>query len=206
MSKFFLHSLIVRSFGGKSFAEVNGRRHILRSGWPQCCLRKCVKPLCLLVGLLFTQIAAVAQQGSVASGKPMMLCYVMEGDSAHAPRARIAVESSFQTVLPTVHTMPAIEGFSYKKDESNDGEGNGSVAISIFSEPMSYSAHTMISQITRDEREKFCFNNLLEGTVYDFKRSNRLRIDTGMPPNNTVQNDWRYEEPFCMAFFLRFKL
>jgi hypothetical protein len=56
-------------------------------------------------------------------------------------------------------------------------------------------------------KHRVSLGNLLEGSLYDFKKKNDLRFTVGSPCCDTEKTTLvRYEEPFCVTFLFRFKM
>jgi hypothetical protein len=163
----------------------------------------------LSVSLLISSVAVNAKDKLVntAGQKPMLLCYaiaprtldrVVDSELARGieeqeewrfqrhqePQQTLTVSSVSTTPAPTQDSVEpsfASRGLFLKKTASDVMEKRG--------------------------RAKFCMGNLLEGSVYDFKKKNDLHFEIAGPQSQCKENCslLKYDS-FDVSFLIRFRL
>jgi hypothetical protein len=155
--------------------------------------------------------AAMAQERApvVRHAQPSLLRYALARSSTIATRqvepVRVDDGTREKTVRQvTYEPFEPVFGLSLTDPEEPSGTP-ASLSFDVLKEIKPSSLELMIGRLDLIDRPKFSFGNLIEGALYDFEKSNNLRFEIGPSPCENG-SDFRYEEPFFIALFLRFKL
>ncbi|MDB6024327.1 MAG: hypothetical protein JWM68_550 [Verrucomicrobiales bacterium] len=159
--------------------------------------------------MLLQGIAVSAKDGVTdkVREKPMMLCYAIRGSADVAVDREVReIEQREKSMIPSfddtrsANPIP-VPSMGYVQKMSSDNV----TPVSVYSsQGLSLRKD---SNCERLNRAKFCLGNLLEGSVYDFKKKNDLRFEIGSPRPECRENcsQVKYEQ-FYLTFLFRLKL
>jgi hypothetical protein len=185
--------------------------------WLMTCLEESMNRS-LALALLFAfspSLILLAQDGRRNEFKnrndPVLYAMVSKFDIG--PRATIG-----NYYLPTETAKPASKGLNSRVIEHSPRLSFDEATFIATDRPvsigLSYSQNrskreSWLQSKERIDRKKFSVVALMEGSVYDFKKKNDLRLEVGTPELRDAgvePVDTRYEKPFCIMFMLSLKL
>lgn len=156
-----------------------------------------------LFGLLLNSFTLNAAD---VSAKPMLLAYAKPVGS-RVPAERVYAP----TVLEEENAWPEIYTGAERPIEvsplSRSSDDIPDKWLTSFSFRGIHLKQTSSASRERQGRSKFCMGNLLEGSLYDFKKKNNLRFEVASPTCQYKENSSliRYEQ-FQLTFLLRFRM
>jgi hypothetical protein len=162
--------------------------------------------LCI-AGFVFMGMTLRGEDRLSLNAEPMLMAYYTPERSVTlraepaSVRARVA---KIESKLPPTNWSAALS-HTFKLSSAADQARLNDQTIET---EQSAAARPLIPRTTQTSQAKFSINNLMEGSIYDFRKANGMRLEVA-PPESVKSEAFaqnKYEEPFCLTFWLRFSM